>query len=63
MKRFERPDKEELRRRLTPLQWEVTQNSDNEQYMKMARHAPLAILVCGDTSLALKGDEQPPVGV
>lgn len=33
--------------------------ADNEQYMKMARHAPLAILVCGDTSLALKGDEEP----
>ncbi len=31
MKRFERTEKEELRRRLTPLQWEVTQNSGTER--------------------------------
>ncbi|MCC8070429.1 MAG: nitroreductase family protein [Bacteroidales bacterium] len=31
--------------------------ADAEQYMKMARHAPMAILVCGDLELALPGRE------
>ncbi|MCC8071966.1 MAG: nitroreductase family protein [Bacteroidales bacterium] len=33
--------------------------ADQEQYMKMAAQAPLAIVTCGDLSLAFEGEAQP----